>query len=48
MNLEERDSDEEHLTLNEFPYMSGRLKAIDFESIIELGEPWKDKEFQHG
>lgn len=28
--------------------MSGRLKNIDWESIIEKGDPWKDPVFPHG
>ena len=47
-HLEERDSDEDHMIENEFPYMKGRLKAIDYEAIIEKGEPWKDPIFPHG
>jgi hypothetical protein len=47
-NLEERDSDQEVLEENEFPYMSGRLKNIDWEAIIENGKPWKDPVFPHG
>lgn len=46
--LEERDSDFDVLEENEFPYMSGRLKQLDWMSIIEKGEPWKDSTFPHG
>ena len=46
--LEERDSDEEILKENEFPYMSGRLQEIDWKTIVEAGEPWKDPHFPHG
>ena len=28
--------------------MSGRLKVIDYEEIIEKGEPWKDPDFPYG
>jgi hypothetical protein len=33
---------------NEFPYMSGRLKNIDWEAILEKGKPWEDPEFRYG
>ena len=46
--LEERDSDLEILEENEFPYMSGRLKHIDYEAIIAEGKPWKDPVFPYG
>ena len=32
--LEERDSDEDVLEQNEFPYMTGRLKPIDWKTIV--------------
>lgn len=44
-DLEERDSDLDILDENEFPYMSGRLKEIDWQAIIEKGEPWEDPTF---
>ena len=47
-DIPERDSDEETLLENEFPYMSGRLREIDWHSIVEAGEPWKDPTFPHG
>ena len=46
--LEERDSDLDILDENEFPYMSGRLKEIDWQAIIEKGEPWEDETFPRG
>lgn len=46
--LEERDSDEEVLLEQEFPYMKGRLKEIDWQAIIAQGQPWKDPTFPHG
>ena len=48
MDLKERDSDDDLMDENEFPYMSSRLKEIDFREIIEKGEPWDDPYFPHG
>ena len=46
--LDERDSDLDILDENEFPYMSGRLKEIDWQAIVEKGEPWEDETFPRG
>ena len=48
MELDERESDEEVLEENEFPYMSSRLKEIPWQEIIERGEPWTDPTFPPG
>ena len=34
--------------VREFPYMMTRLQDIDYEKIIEIGEPWNDPHFPHG
>jgi len=31
LDLKERDSDDDLMDENEFPYMSGRMKEIDFK-----------------
>lgn len=33
---------------SEFPYMSGRLKELNYKKIIKEGNPWKDPCFPHG
>ena len=48
LNLPERDSDEDILAENEFPYMSSRLKEIDYKKIIKKGVPWEDPYFPKG
>lgn len=48
--MDDRDSDIEPVDImeaNEFPYMSDRLKDIDFEEIVKKGKPWTDKSFNH-
>lgn len=48
LNLPERDSDIDIMMENEFPYMSGRLKEIDYMKIIKEGKPWSDPTFPPG
>ena len=48
LDLKERDSDDDLMDENEFPYMSGRMKEIDFRAVIEQEEPWSDPYFPHG
>ena len=48
LELDDRESDEEVLEENEFPYMSSRLKDIPYNQIIEMGEPWTDPTFPPG
>lgn len=47
-DLAERDSDEDVLEENEFPYMSGRLKEINWQAIVAAGKQWRDPTFPHG
>ena len=42
------EDDKDILKHNEFPYMHGRLKEIDYQAIIDKGEEWKDPYFPHG
>ena len=35
LDLKERDSDDDIMDESEFPYMSSRMKEIDFAKIIE-------------
>ena len=47
-DLAERDSDIDILEKCEFPYAKGRLKEIDWKTIIKEGKPWKDPDWTHG
>ena len=47
-DIKERDSDIDLLNESEFPYMSGRLKEIDWKKIVKDGKPWKDPTWPHG
>ena len=47
-NLSDRDSDEDYMLENEFPYISGRLTPIAWEKIVRKGTPWTDPHFPPG
>jgi hypothetical protein len=47
--MPERDSDEEVLRENEFPYVGVRFKQTNnWKKIVQRGEPWTDTEFKYG
>jgi hypothetical protein len=47
-NLQERTDDLKILQENEFPYMSAKLKKVDWRAIVKEGKPWKDPDFKYG